>query len=261
MKIAELIELIDGFAPYSTQAEYDNSGLCLGDPEEQIDAVLLTTDVTPEVVEEALDKGCNVILSHHPVIFGSIRAITPADGMRSEVLIKAIKSDVALISAHTNLDACDGGLNDRMATMLGLQSVEGEGTFVRVGELEPDATATLEEYAAFVSEKLGDPTVRYVGDGGRLVQKVAVSTGAGGRDGEMFAALIARRVDALVTAEVKHNLALEAKNAGLGVIECTHHATERCAVKILGELLEDAGVEFYISEKDEDPYHAIDEKE
>ena len=81
MKIAELIELIDGFAPYSTQAEYDNSGLCLGDPEEQIDAVLLTTDVTPEVVEEALDKGCNVILSHHPVIFGSLRAITPADGM------------------------------------------------------------------------------------------------------------------------------------------------------------------------------------
>ena len=112
MKIAELIELIDGFAPYSAQAEYDNSGLCLGDPEEQIDAVLLTTDVTPEVVEEALDRGCNVILSHHPVIFGPLKAITPADGMRSEVLIKAIKADVALISAHTNLDACDGGLND-----------------------------------------------------------------------------------------------------------------------------------------------------
>ena len=228
MKIAELIELIDGFAPYSAQAEYDNSGLCLGDPEEQIDAVLLTTDVTPEVVEEALDRGCNVILSHHPVIFGPLKAITPADGMRSEVL---------------------------------LQSIEGEGTFARVGELESDATATLEEYAAFVSEKLGDPTVRYVGDGGRLVQKVAVSTGAGGRDGELFSRLIAQRVDVLVTAEVKHNLALEAKNAGLGVIECTHHATERCAVKILGELLQDAGVEHYISEKDEDPYHAIDEKE
>ena len=119
--------------------------------------MLLTTDVTPEVVEEALDRGCNVILSHHPVIFGPLKAITPADGMRSEVLIKAIKADVALISAHTNLDACDGGLNDRVATMLGLQSIEGEGTFARVGELESDATATLEEYAAFVSGKAGRP--------------------------------------------------------------------------------------------------------
>ncbi len=260
MKIAELIALIDEFAPYSAQAEYDNSGLCFGDPEEQVDAALLTTDVTPEVVDEAMDRGCNVIISHHPVIFGAVKSITPDGGMRSTVLVRAIKADIALLSAHTNLDVCDGGLNDRVATMLGLQITGGDGGYMRVGELDPDATATLEEYAAFVSEKLGDPTVRYVGDGGKIVQKVAVSTGAGGRDGDMFAELIAQGVDVLVTAEVKHNLALEAKNAGLGIIECTHHATERCAVKVLSELLEDAGVECHISEKDEDPYHAVNKE-
>lgn len=261
MKIGELVGLIDAFAPYSAQADYDNSGLCVGDPDEQVDAVLVTTDVTPEVVDEAIDNNCNVILSHHPVIFGGIKTICPDGGMRTQVLVKAIKADVALLSAHTNLDLCNGGLNDRVATMLGLQITGGEGEFWRVGELESDATATLEEYASFVSSKLGDPTVRYVGDGNKLVQKVAVSTGAGGRDGELIATLVADGVDALVTAELKHNLALEAKNAGLGVIECTHHATERCAVRVLGELLDDAGIEYFVSEKDEDPYNAVNNKE
>lgn len=262
MKIAELYALIDGFAPYSLQQSYDNSGLTLGNPDEQIDGILLTTDVTPEVIDEAIDDGCNVILSHHPVIFRPISGICPDGGMRSEVIVRAIKADIALICAHTNLDACVGGLNDRLAATLGV-TVDDDAPLEchRIGELDGDATVTLEEYAAFVSDKLHDPTVRYVGDGAKLIQRVAVSTGAGGRDGELVARLIAEGADVLVTAELKHDLALEARNAGLGIIECTHHATERCAVDVFAELLESVGQSYFVSEKDSDPYNVINNKE
>ena len=254
--ISDLYELIDGFAPFSTQLDFDNSGLCVGDPSAQVEGILLTTDVTPEVVDEAVEKDCNVIISHHPVIFKGVKEIVAGKGMLYDVIAKAVKADVALIAAHTNLDDCDGGLNDYVAQELGLQ-VTDSGECLRIGELETDATVTLGEYAAFVADKLGDPTVRYVGDDDKIIQTVAVGTGAGGRDEKLIAAPAEKGVDGSVTAEVKHSVALEAKAAGVGIIECTHHATEKCACAVLGELLDSVGYEYFISEKDEDPYKPV----
>ncbi|HLN56423.1 MAG TPA: Nif3-like dinuclear metal center hexameric protein [Bacteroidales bacterium] len=123
MKLKELCSYLESVVPLSFQESYDNSGLQAGDPESEITSALLTVDVTEEVVDEASRTGCNVIISHHPVIFGGIKKLTPENGT-GRILFKCIKSGIALYSAHTNLDISHSGVSRKMAGKLGLKNIK-----------------------------------------------------------------------------------------------------------------------------------------
>ena len=144
MYIKEIISLIEAYAPLKLQASFDNSGLLCGDPERELTSILLCIDVTEEVVKEAIDKGHNLIISHHPLIFSGLKHITPATYVE-RCVIDAIKHDITIYAAHTNMDVVANGVSGRMADKLDLHHrqilqpegdpVDGNG-FGIIGELQ-----------------------------------------------------------------------------------------------------------------------------
>jgi dinuclear metal center YbgI/SA1388 family protein len=122
MKLKDLCSYLDSEVPLSFQESYDNSGLQVGMPESEIKSALLTLDVTEEVLEEAISKKCDVVISHHPVIFGGIKKIAGRN-MTERVLSMAIKNDIAIYSSHTSLDVVSNGVSRKMAEKLDLTNV------------------------------------------------------------------------------------------------------------------------------------------
>ena len=122
MKIKEVLSALEQFAPLPLQEDYDNAGLQIGLTETEVSGALLCLDVTEAVVDEAASLGCNLIVSHHPLIFHKLAHITGEDYVQ-RVVWKAIRHDIAIISMHTNMDAATGGVNFKIAAKLGLKGV------------------------------------------------------------------------------------------------------------------------------------------
>jgi dinuclear metal center YbgI/SA1388 family protein len=122
MKLKELSSFLDSAIPLSWQEEYDNSGLQVGVPGNEINAALLTLDVTEDVLNEAIASRCNLIISHHPLIFSPIKKLSEGS-ITERIVAKAVKNDIAVYSSHTNLDSVPGGVSSRMAEKLGLLNV------------------------------------------------------------------------------------------------------------------------------------------
>ena len=110
MKITEVVSALERFAPLPLQADYDNAGMQIGLTEAEVSGALLCLDVNEQIVDEAIRKGCNLIVAHHPLIFRKLRRITGEDYVQ-RVVMKAIKNDIAIVAMHTNLDSAKGGVN------------------------------------------------------------------------------------------------------------------------------------------------------
>lgn len=118
-KIKDIIQYLEGIAPPAYQEDYDNSRLISGDRNWQVSNVLITLDTTEAVVEEAIDKNCNLIISHHPIIFKGLKSLTGKNYVERTIL-KAIKNDIAIYAVHTNLDNVHNGVNKKICDKLGL---------------------------------------------------------------------------------------------------------------------------------------------
>jgi len=123
MKLKELTSYIDSFAPLAFQESYDNSGLQIGNPDAEVNSALLALDVTNDVVDEAIDNKCDVIISHHLLIFSGIKKFT-GENVTEKIAIKAIKNNIAIYSAHTNLDNFEQGVSRKMAEKLNLNNIK-----------------------------------------------------------------------------------------------------------------------------------------
>ncbi len=122
MKLKDITTYLDSVVPLSFQENYDNSGLQAGNPEAEIRSALIALDVTQKVLEEAVKTGCNLIISHHPLLFSGIKRLT-GETYTEKVLLEAVKNDVAIYSAHTNLDIFNGGVSRKMAEKLNLRNI------------------------------------------------------------------------------------------------------------------------------------------
>ncbi len=122
VKVSHINNYIEAWAPSLTKLDYDNVGVLFGSPDHTVNKILLSLDLTPEVVDEAVQKGCDLILTHHPIIFRGIKSINP-ETLQGKSLYLAIQNDIALIAAHTNLDAAKGGVSYALAEMLGLREL------------------------------------------------------------------------------------------------------------------------------------------
>ena len=120
MKVKDIVKSLQEWAPLSYQESYDNSGLIVGDRHAEVNQVLITLDVTEEVIQEAINNQCNLIIAHHPLIFNGLKKITP-DHWVNRCIIQAIKHDIAIYAIHTNLDNIHTGVNHKLASILGLQ--------------------------------------------------------------------------------------------------------------------------------------------
>ena len=231
LKVINVCQCIDAFAPFKIQEDFDNAGFLVGRRHQEVTKILVSLDITREVAEEAARLGAELIVAHHPVIFHPVKWIT--DGTPTgEILLALIENKIAAICAHTNLDAAQGGVNDCLAEALELTGigqlhqagVDAQGRPYGIGRVgtvhRPELSAR--EYAAFVKEKLGSACVRCV-SGGKPVQKVAVG---GGACGSMLEDVIAQGCDTFVTADVKYDQFLEAKALGLNLLDAGHFPTE-----------------------------------
>ena len=183
MKVKDITSVIESFAPLSIQESWDNSGLCIGSPDAEVNSVLLGLDCTSELVDEAIACGADMIVTHHPLIFSGLKKISPED-MVGEAVIKAIKAGISIYAAHTNADKVIAGVSGAMAAKLALQNVEilsedGEGTGLGVvGELPEPMTA--QQMVAFVKERFGLQAMRTSKLIDGEIKKVALCGGSGG---------------------------------------------------------------------------------
>ena len=177
MTVGDIYQILDRIAPFDTQADFDNSGLLIGSPAWEVSGILFALDVTEAVVEEAVALGANLIVTHHPVLFSPVQRITE-DQPEGRLIAALIRNRLSLIAAHTNLDQAPGGINDTLAALCGLSDVTGEG-YVRIGNL-PEA-CSARELADRLSGIL-QCTVRLMGPEEAVIDRLAVSSGAGGSE-------------------------------------------------------------------------------
>ena len=241
--VSEIYDLIDQLAPFETQLSFDNAGLLVGHGEQSIHKILVSLDITQEVIEEARELGAELIVSHHPVIFHPVKSMTDLDPVGRKLLALA-EYKIAAICAHTNLDAVKDGVNDCLAQAAGLSEIgqlcqEGfdrNGNpygIGRIGTVSDSAELDLVTYAKLIKESLGANGIRYV-DAGRPVRRVAVG---GGACADMINDAIAKGCDTFVTSDVKYDGFLNAKALGVNLIDAGHYPTENVVVPALADYL------------------------
>ena len=222
-------------APLELQLDYDNAGFLIGRADTPVEKALLSLDVTEEVVDEAVERGAQLIVSHHPVIWDEMKSLTDQKS-GSEKLLRLLENGIAVISMHTNLDIAEGGVNDVLLSLLG---AENEGPFDdegcgRKGRLQN--ALPLDAFLALCKEKLNTRGLRYY-DAGRPAEHIAVLGGAGGS-----ALIEAWRAgcDTYVTADVKYSVFLQARELGINLIDGDHFCTENPVIGVLAKKLGDA---------------------
>lgn len=246
-RIIDFYNYINEIAPFETQESWDNSGFLVGDGNREVTKAMLALDVTESVINEAAEKGVNLVISHHPVIFGALKEIHPKN-----IAFLAAEKGIAVISAHTCLDIADGGVNDCLAFALGLKNIEkvddGEG-LTRMGEL--DTALSCENFVKYVGEKLSVGGIKYTFTD-KLIRKVAVCGGSGG---DLYPFAMNAGADAFVTANIKHNLFIEMRRDNFCVLDAGHFCTENTVIAPLAEKIqkEFPSTEIILSETSEDP--------
>jgi len=160
MKIKEVASILEEFAPLLYQESYDNSGLTIGNPNDNVSSVLLTVDVTEEVIDEAINKKSNLIIAHHPIIFKSLKSITGKNYVE-RIVAKAIKNDIAVYAAHTNMDGVWGGVNTKLGEKLGLLNIKILSP--KKGELRKLVTFVPDEHSTRVRKAIFDAGAGNIG--------------------------------------------------------------------------------------------------
>jgi len=230
MTVRDFYDLINQLAPFDTQESFDNSGFLAGDASREIHNVLFALDVTERVIDEAIRLKAELIVTHHPLMFSAIRRITE-DDYEGHLIRRLIREDIALISAHTNLDRATGGTNDTLAALFGLTDIVPLD-YVRVGNLTVPCTAQT------LAEKIADAlntTVRIMGDKEKICTRLGLCSGAGSDFWKEAASVGA---DAFLSGEIRHHHALAMTYAGLTGFEAGHFATEEPGIFALARTLQ-----------------------
>jgi dinuclear metal center YbgI/SA1388 family protein len=257
MLVAQLVAAVERLAPASLAEEWDNVGLMVGRHNQSVRRLLVALELRDEVLGEARELGCDALLTHHPPIFPSLTRLTD-DGEGARLVLDAAEARVAVLAAHTNLDAARGGLNALLAEILGLADARplrpaADDPAVGLGRVGRMAPITLERLVARVSSAFAGPPITYAGDPGGRVEIVACCTGAGG---SLIPEARAASADAYVTSDLRYHDADRA--LGLPLIALPHARAEREVLKRwtkgLGRALAPEGVEVLFARTDTDPW-------
>jgi len=234
-------------APIEMKADFDNVGFLVGYGDADASNILVSLDITNDVISEALEIGAGLIVSHHPVFF-SLKSITTADTTGNSI-IRMLSGGLSAICMHTNLDAARGGVNDELAAAAGIvnacekaELLSEDGrlpagevfSYGRFGCLENPLG--LPEYLELLKNSLKVSGLRYY-DAGRDVYKVAV---VGGSGGDMFEHVIRHGCDTFVTADIKYHVFLQAKELGINLVDGDHFCTENVVTGVLAKKLRGA---------------------
>jgi dinuclear metal center YbgI/SA1388 family protein len=241
--VKDILKALAEFAPVGLKMDFDNVGLLVGYAETKVSSLLVSLDMTEEVIREAINENAQLIVSHHPLFF-TVNSVTDTD--RTGRRITALLSNrISAICMHTNLDAAAGGVNDALAEAAGLTRIalladevfDDNGqpcSYGRYGYL--DAPLTLSAYLGFIKTRLNAGGLRYY-DAGRDAYKVAT---VGGSGGNYLKHALAHGCDTLLTSDIKYDVFLEARELGVNLIDGGHFCTENVVTPVLEKILKDA---------------------
>lgn len=222
-KVKDFYGYLNSIAPFETQEDWDNSGMLVGDMDAEVKKVAVVLDITHEEIKKAKAIGADLIISHHPVIFNPIKSVT-----RGSVPYELVASSINALCCHTPLDIADGGTNDSLAKLLGIEVTRTEDPILRLGTVEP---TTAQELAGKIANTL-NTKVRYA-DAGRKIEKIAICTGAG-----CLLIEAAGEIDAFITGDASHHNFLDCIQAGITLIAAGHYETEIVVVPVLVKKLQ-----------------------
>lgn len=234
--VAKLAKIMSEMAPARLAEDWDNVGLQVGHSDKEVRIIVCALDFSAEVLEQAVQLHADIVITHHPAIFRGIKQLTDAD-WRTALLLEAARHDIAVYSAHTNLDSVTGGVSDVLAGLLELENVEGlsgEDTLEGIGRIGVlSKPMELEAFAEKVKRVLKLDHVTVI-PAGRPVHKVAVCGGSG----MDFLDHAARAgADTYVTGDIKYHDAQDAKGRHINLIDATHQGTELPVVNELADRL------------------------
>ncbi len=237
MTVRQLADFLDKEISPELSEAWDNDGrMVIPNPEAEVTKVLCALDCTSEAIKAAKKLGCNVIVTHHPIIFKPLAYLCACDSVGKRV-IDCIQNGIAVLSYHTRLDSMKNGVNDKLAELLGLTDTEAFLPYGRIGNVDEQS---FHDFAKFVGEQLGVDVAQLglVCANGN-VKRVALVSGCG-KD-EIVSALNAG-ADTFVTGEVLHNHMIDCKELNLNLVCGTHYATERIILPTLAEIITKSGV-------------------
>ena len=255
LRIHEIVSAFEAVAPLALQESYDNSGLIVGDRDAEVTRALLCLDCTEAVVDEAIVKGCDIIIAHHPIVFGGLKRFTGGDYVQRTV-IKAIQNNIAIYACHTNLDnVLRGGVNERIAHQLGfdvervLRPIAADfGSFASSGgvvDSEVFRTAgagvlcnlqkpmNVLDFLQHVKERMGAEVVKYTKCDIEVVGKVAICGGAGSF---LIGDALRAGADAFITSDVKYHEFFDAQGKML-LCDIGHYESEKYTIDLFSNIL------------------------
>ena len=258
MKIDDFIKLMEDICPGELAEEWDNSGIQI-QVGSNVTKVLVTLEVTDQVVNEAVDNNVDMIVTHHPLFFGEFNQITE-DVLPTKYAISLINNGISVYSTHTNFDSMEGGNNDYFANLIGVpkEDIESLG-LLRIANISP---ISVKDMANGIIDNLDIPRekIRLIGDSQAQVRKIAWCTGAGA---DFIMDALDNGVDLFITGDVKYHEAMTIKEFGLNCLDVGHFGSEKIFTPNMGNILREAlaniedGPEIIESQMDEDPFKII----
>lgn len=261
-ELKKIIEKTEEFAPLNLACSWDNVGLILGDRNKNVNKILLALDLDIDIAKEAKKAGAEAVFTHHPIMFKPVNKIN-TDTPEGRCILYMLQNDIALYSAHTNLDAAEGGLNDYLAALYELEDVKVTDTHYtdengrvfglgRCGKLPKEFE--LEELAGYIREKTGANDVSYVGESTAKLKTAAICSGGGG---SRVNAETAEAADVYITGDIKYSNARDASALGLNLISIGHYDTEIFCMDIFEKLFADFDIEIIKSRQSKNVFKKL----
>lgn len=268
LKVKHIKQILEDFAPLNLKQSYDNVGLMVGELDCEITSILVALDCTLEVISEAKNKGCNIIVTHHPLLFLKPESITD-ETLLGKKILTLIKNNINVYSSHTNLDAVQGGMNDIITQLLGYKEYEIMESFEKCNGLYKGGIGrlislseeiTLKDLLNKIKSCLNISHLRYAGREDMVIRKVAVINGSGE---DYFSISKRKGADCIITGDTSYHYVSDYCEEGLGIIDAGHFETEWPSMKFIAKMLQEKinSMEYknkvIISEKSETPYKYI----
>lgn len=258
ISINDICQFLEEFAPTRLAEDWDNVGLLVGDREASAEKIMACLTVTPDSAAEAIERGCDLIVSHHPVMFRPTNRIT-TDSTPTRLLWDLIRAGVAIYSPHTSFDSAAGGINQSLCDKLGLKEIKPLVPIVddpdalgagRVGKL--GKPTMLSDFVSTIKTQFGLDGLHIVGNMDQEISKVASACGSGG---SFLSAAAKQSVDCFVTGETTFHTCLEAESQNVALVLLGHYTSERFAVEMLADKIREkfSSLDVWPSAKESDP--------
>lgn len=263
-KVKDFMKLVESHAPTSYKEDYDNVGLMVGDGEDKIKGILFSMDTTNEVIEEAKEKGANLIVSHHPLLFMKPNSVTK-ETLQGRKIIELIRNNINVYAAHTNLDSVKDGMNDTIVKMFDYKDFDiieqcpfdfdsGIGRIVYLRR-----AIKLKDFIEKTKKVLNVPMLRYSGKLDQTVRRIAIINGSGQ---SLFKKSQELGADCILTADTTYHHVQEFEELGIAIVDPGHYLSEKKVFnylmdKMAKEFNQEFSVPVYFSEVEKDPYQFI----